>query len=260
MTLYSITLSSEMKALMKAFEQKIQQIAKAMASAQVQQKIQQFPEWLVNFDERVAEIQKEIKSITEKLARRGWYPSNEMDLPFAYAIETAFNGENVGRVDEMMSQFVSKRLGKLNGLFAEKFPDRASILSSAIEAHRLDQYTLSVPIFLIQAEGICLDIFGVKLYSKSKKKNGYPLVAEKIEQLDLDKFTAAFLHPLTEPLGISASEDYRSDYPDCLNRHLILHGIDVGYNSQTNSLKALSLLEYVATILCDAKNDIAPQT
>ena len=36
---------------------------------------------------------------------------------------------------------------------------------------------------------------------------------------------------------------------DYLNRHMVLHGEDCDYGSETNSLKAISLINFVASVL-----------
>lgn len=250
MTPYKIRLPPEFHAVIETFERTANQINELLASPQFQQKMQQIAETLTSFPERMEALHEEIRLITSELARRGWYPSNEMNLPFAYAVKEAFNTKNGENVDELMSKFVRSRIEALRSLFVEKFQSRSPAISSAINAHFAGQYFLSVPVFLIQAEGICVEEFTVKLYSTDK---GYPVLAKALEQLGFDDFTAALLYPLMKPMGISQSEKYRKHYPDCLNRHEILHGIDSSYGTEINSLKALSLLEYVATILLDAK-------
>jgi hypothetical protein len=40
-------------------------------------------------------------------------------------------------------------------------------------------------------------------------------------------------------------------YPEVLNRHEILHGVDVAYPSKRNSLKAISLLAYLVTMVAE---------
>jgi len=52
-------------------------------------------------------------------------------------------------------------------------------------------------------------------------------------------------------LPISASEHERGDAFVGLNRHQVLHGESTQYGTEMNSLKAISLLNYVAHILTD---------
>jgi hypothetical protein len=52
-------------------------------------------------------------------------------------------------------------------------------------------------------------------------------------------------------LPISANQQERKIYPEVLNRHEILHGVDVAYPSKRNSLKAISLLAYLVTMVAE---------
>ena len=42
------------------------------------------------------------------------------------------------------------------------------ILSAAFKAHTAKEYELSIPVLLIQAEGICQDILSVKLFQEER--------------------------------------------------------------------------------------------
>jgi len=50
-------------------------------------------------------------------------------------------------------------------------------------------------------------------------------------------------------LPISASQNERDDKFNELNRHQVLHGESTSYDSEINSLKAISLINYLAQVL-----------
>lgn len=164
MTPYKIQLAPEFQAISKAIQQSMRKFEK---------KMQEIAEMVESFSKRIGEIPDEITPTISKLAHRGWYPSNEMDLPFIYAIDKAFNAENGKEVDKLMAQFVSGRVDALHEQLASRFQSRSPAISSSIGAHLAGQYFLSVPLFLIQAEGICVETFGVKL--SQLKIRGIPL-------------------------------------------------------------------------------------
>jgi len=60
---------------------------------------------------------------------------------------------------------------------------------------------------------------------------------------------AALLSPLAQILPISASQRERQDGTTALNRHMVLHGESLDYGTKANSLKAISLINYVTQIL-----------
>lgn len=64
------------------------------------------------------------------------------------------------------------------------------------------EYELSVPVFLIQADGVCQELLGTQLFGR---RGGQPVTAHAIKGLGLDYgwFEAALLHPLSLPLPIT---------------------------------------------------------
>ena len=57
------------------------------------------------------------------------------------------------------------------------------------------------------------------------------------------------LSPLAESLSISMSKHERPEGFDGLNRHMVLHGESLDYDTRENSLKAISLIGYVGRVL-----------
>jgi len=67
-----------------------------------------------------------------------------------------------------------------------------------------------------------------------------------VEQVASDSYRAALLSPLAQTLPIGASEHERKEGFNELNRHMVLHGESLEYGSKTNSLKAISLVNYAS--------------
>lgn len=99
---------------------------------------------------------------------------------------------------------------------------------------------------LAQADGICKEMLNEYLFLKHKKK---PRTAIYVEQVASNTFRAAILSPLAQTLPIGASEHERDKGFSELNRHMVLHGESLDYGTKTNSLKAISLINYVAHVL-----------
>ncbi len=87
---------------------------------------------------------------------------------------------------------------------------------------------------------------GQYLFMKKDKK---PLTALYVEQALADSFQAALLSPLAQTLPINASEKDRPKGTDALNRHEVLHGIALDYDTAINSHKAVSLVNYVTSVV-----------
>ena len=126
---------------------------------------------------------------------------------------------------------------------------RMHLLRAGVEAHLRGDYACSVPTLLPQAEGIVLDCYrGVKELELAKCD---VLVRRLLSSGDdedalarVDRLVREFyLGQVLESIG------RRDEVPDGLNRHVILHGRDVAYDTKANSLKALILVDYLSQSL-----------
>jgi hypothetical protein len=191
----------------------------------------------------------ELQQLIPLLADRGWFVSDEIPVSILPYLKKQFELKNLGRVDECMANCIREVAPSILSSAIKDFPRRTEILSAAFKAYDAKEYALSIPILLIQAEGICQDILSVKLFSKKK---GVPVTKSALEPLPNDPLTEAMLSPLMTGCGITANENERQEYPNAFNRHEILHGIDVEYASEINALKAISLLGYMVTAVAEA--------
>lgn len=162
-----------------------------------------------------------------------------------------------------MKQFARTRFDTVLQQIETLWPNRLPIIRDAIEAHRQHKFTLSVPVFLAQADGICSEIFQSFLFTKWKGD-----LAKKLEKLSPDQRNIIlsdrelFLRPLADAMidalrsesSLQVSTSTRdkkrkteSDYGP-LNRHGVLHGIDLDYNTESNSLRGLLLIDYLIQI------------
>ena len=180
------------------------------------------------------------------LGQNGWYISLDMEISATYEVFRQLEDGKLNEVDESMCAFYEERLDEIEKQLIESFPHRSHILDSAFTAHQRAEYELAVPVFLSQADGICLELTDFQLY---RRKEGQPTTAGFVEQLAADSIIKVLLEPLRVPLPITASLKERNDYPCALNRHQILHGQSVDYGTKTNSYKAISLLHYVYSVL-----------
>ena len=116
---------------------------------------------------------------------------------------------------------------------------------------------MSVPAFLIQADGICFDLINKQLYSKRKN---IPALNEYAKSIASNALQSALLYPLTQPLPITASASERAEDFNELNRHQVIHGESIDYDTEINSLKAISLLSYVSCVLSQDEEDDFTET
>jgi hypothetical protein len=194
------------------------------------------------------EIEERLKTNLMLLAKRGWYLNGEMSLRLINIIGDEINKGKYVNADKYMRYYFDENYRTIKKNILTEFSNRSKILKKAFRAHERKEYSLSVPIFLIQADGICYESAKVSLYSKEKKK---PKIAYVIESLNVGNYTSAMLLPISRNIPLYANENERTepDYPKgSLNRNQVLHGETIDYGNKINSYKAISLLSYVSLI------------
>ena len=193
---------------------------------------------------------KELPVRTQKailiLAEHGWYLDFKFPFSYLWTLQDALTSGYTLEVEEALIQHFEKQLPEIEDNILARFPRRGHIISSAFKAHRQEEYFLSIPVLLIQIDGICKDVTGEYFFMRKKKK---PRTAVYAKQTDKTRFKNALLSPLANVTPICASEHEREDGFDLLNRHTVLHGESLDYGSKVNGLKAISLINYVAQVL-----------
>ncbi|MDV5036579.1 hypothetical protein [Vibrio diabolicus] len=186
------------------------------------------------------------------MAQHGWYLDFNMSLPSLWEIKTAILSGEIDDVEKAFVNYFESQLNEIENSFNSQFPNRAHIVTSALKAHRRGEYFLSIPVLLAQTDGICKEVVDQYLFMKKDKK---PQTAIYVEQIAADTYKAALLSPLASSTPIGASQYEREDGFNLLNRHMVLHGESLDYGSKVNSLKAISLINYVSQAL-DTNADI----
>ena len=196
------------------------------------------------------ELPNHIQEALLLLGENGWYLDLEMSLPTLWHLKEILDEGNLLKAENTLVEYFENRLSEIEKSILEKFPCRKHLLKAAFNAHRREEYCLSIPIFLAQTDGICKEAVGQCLFMKSNRK---PQTAIYVDQIANDTFMAALLSPLAKTLPINASENERPRRFNGLNRHMVLHGESLDYGSKVNSLKAISLVNYVSC-LTDTSN------
>lgn len=205
-----------------------------------------FAEIVADMASAFAKLPGELRPAMRSLADLGWFPSGKMGMSEIHAFRQFCDSGNKGAVDNAMTDWLRSEMPEIRKRLTNRFPHRNSILEAAFAAHESGQYELSIPVFLIQVEGMCQEVLGTKLFSTTK---GVPVTRESTEALSRMELSEVLLLPLREPHGLTASKTSRGNWPDAPNRHEILHGISTDYATPINSYKAISLLEYFCTFV-----------
>ena len=149
-----------------------------------------------------------------------------------------------------------------------EFESRKHIIEQALTAHRQKLYAASIPTLLSQVEGIANHIVHTtEKLPKSGKKAKLGKTTQVIKHLleitsedggeesFLDVLRYVHMHAAEQFITeVSYEEtDFTSEYErlrkrTALNRHAILHGIQIHYPSALNSLRCFLLLDYLDTL------------
>jgi hypothetical protein len=190
------------------------------------------------------DVAPRLREASTILASRAWFVTPDVPLRTLWGLVAAHKAGDFNTVDKVMTALVHRDLKNIERQTLEAFPARARILKAAFKAHLKKCYELSIPAMLAQADGMCFDLFGAKLYTRRK---GVPVTAEKIDALNRSEFEKSILEPLRISSALSASDNEAKLQPDVLSRHLVLHGISIDYATELNAYRAISLLAFLAT-------------
>ncbi|NTV09036.1 MAG: hypothetical protein HGA81_10620 [Chlorobium limicola] len=206
------------------------------------------------------ELQINLKGLPPKiqealilLAKHGWFLDLKMSVPFLLELKKGIEKDNLQDSENTLIRFFDDRLDQIESAIIKRCPDREKIINAAISAHRREEYVLSIPVMLAQADGICKEVTSEYFFMK-RRNDKKPRTATYVQDVTADTFRAAFLSPLSENLPICMSEKERDTEFNELNRHMVLHGESIDYGTKINSLKAISFVNYVAQMLkpdCD---------
>ena len=192
-----------------------------------------------------------------ELAKKGWFISgysyqSEIDK-FLNSIRD-ITSDNINEIDSMASFFIKDSIDNYIEEVIKNNKRRANIIIDAFTAHKNGSYNLSVPVFIAQTDGICKEKTGVNLFNQfdfSKFAKNCSMI-HKLKETPLsekigDIFVGFFVFQEDTPTGndLFLSEGKSNPRPEGfnrLNRHLVMHGEDINYGTEINSLKALSLL------------------
>ena len=234
--------------------------------------VQQFGQWTKAISEHLApvlasmavafrELPPRLQSALLTLGESGWYLDGEWGLSELWQLEQLLLDGRAAEVDAILTKHYEDRLEAIEGFLVAALPKRKKILQAAFAAHRRGEFELSVPVLLAQTDGACLDITRYQFFIKA---SGKPQVALYVADVALDAFSEAMLSPLTNVLPVNASEKDRDSRVKAqglatwqqLNRHQVLHGESTDYATQVNSLKVVSLINYLVGAL--ARDGMAP--
>lgn len=222
----------------------------------------------VNFEPFLKKLEEQRKNLNKTMqltSEQGWFfnwvsPSEQT----AQLWESLRIAQNPDEIDRVMLEHHELHWDYYLARLSEIYPMRKNVIGAAVNAHKNygpEGYSLSIPVFLAQADGILSEITGITMAmareNKSELKKGSKWVQDQIgEDPWANDFLVAILRLHT--LDILKSEDARKADStksgknfNALNRHQVMHGEVSDYGNVLNSTKAFSFLIYVALHIPD---------
>lgn len=194
------------------------------------------------------------------LLDQGWYVTYRFPVHLMIRFDELLQAANHEEVDRLMCDLAREGMEEVENSLRARFPHREPILTDAFHAHRERKYTLSIPVFLAQIDGIGCEVLGVpqqffkdpeRWQALDEKLGAFTFCGQPYVPMGVQQ---EILAPLREKWSLATNtkdrEARRASKPwfGPLNRHGVLHGLDVNYPSEENSLRCVTLLEYLIDV------------
>ncbi|TXK71904.1 hypothetical protein [Mesonia sp. K4-1] len=206
--------------------------------------------WL--FDEDIKKqfehLNKEkVQMVIYKAATYGWY-IDDFSVNSEIKINNCLKLIYANLPDKLnlyFSNYYNKKLTKIQENLSKKYTLRSEIINEAFYAHKSGLFHSSICLFITLIDGICNDKMDSKFFINKKF---LPEIKYKLENKEI-KYSDFLLSPINKKATINGWEKELHNFPVRLNRHEIIHGVDVNYGNELNSLKLISTLSYIDFIV-----------
>jgi len=242
--------------------------------SEVFEELSKYSEGIGNIFKSIEEIglqtSKAFKKIPEELSysqreylfEEAWYLSEDLPINYPRLINDLIDKNDFKKLEKLLINYSNSKIPEIREKVGKYFPKRLKIIKDALNAHKKNIYTLSIPILLIQAEGICKEIINITPFINVESRKNYlkmqKKINEKLNKLEIngvsvraDSITGIFLEYLLSETDTNRSrksiikqKEKNKKYKP-LNRDYILHGDDFKYANEKNSCKAISFLNYI---------------
>lgn len=185
------------------------------------------------------------REISEKLVTQGWFLNPYLKIPVAdKAADDLIT-------DEYNIRLLEANLEDIEQLVAGRFPERKQFLKRGFELHRKGDYISSIPVMIMQIDGIFRTLTQKELFSTNKGRKA-SVWLDDLEASGRQGIAHAILDPLRRDIYFGSNFQKALEFPAMISRNRILHGDDLSYHTLTNSFKVISLLLYICSFVYDA--------
>jgi hypothetical protein len=199
--------------------------------------------------EAISELPAALQQAIFTLMHRGWFFDPSMPLAQWWTVHNMIAVGKIIEADQFMAKHFESRMNEIEAQLSSALPHRAPKFKSGFAAHRRGEYDLSILAFLSQADGVCNELRGGHFFLVDKYTR-LPEAAEYAASFEENPLERIVHMALTAKLPIQVQMSKRASVGlDLLNRHAVMHGESLDHDTKENSLRAISLLNYVALSL-----------
>lgn len=219
----------------------------------------EFPELMKKFSNPFKNIADAFKVIEEKtpnslleLSRFGWYVDLSMLPREPIELAEKLKEGDINYVDSYLTEYYSNSITEIKKKLIKNHPARITLIKEAFKTYQAGSYSSSIVLFLTQIDGICYDRAKKMYFTNNRALIRKRIYIPEIEG-ELNKLTNGIIQLLIKPIGeptlINEATKNLSKYSERLNRHEIIHGIDIEYGTYIKNLKIISLISYFSDII-----------
>ncbi|WDD90328.1 hypothetical protein Bsp3421_000153 (plasmid) [Burkholderia sp. FERM BP-3421] len=176
------------------------------------------------------------------MSREGWYVDGKMGVTRPRIFKTHMDDGKPAEAEALMVEHFTRRCAGIHAEMVAAYPARRAILDQAFAAHANGQYLLSIPTLLTQVDGICADALQASFFLRGDRQKAI----REMKVRAGSGLALAYLAPLDTDMSIAMSESSRPADFSALNRHMVLHGESTDHGTLANSLRTISLLNFIA--------------
>ncbi len=174
----------------------------------------------------------------------GWFLDKDLFTSYYWIIKNGLNEENKEEIENELIAHFRKKINDIEKNIKKNYPHRTKIISAVFKAHKRGEYELSVPVLLTQIDGMCNESLSQSLFLTNNGKLATDeSLSKESEKIYAFGFFAVFRNILPIQKG-KKERDKTIDFCE-LNRHVVLHGLATDYATEKNSLKLISLINYI---------------
>lgn len=199
----------------------------------------------------LAKLPEQLQVVVLAMAARGWFFDHRASMAHYWRAHDLIQAGDLAAADELMAKHFEARLETIERELCERLPHRAKKIRTALAAHRRDEFDLAILALLAQADGVCKELRGGHFFLMDRATRR-PETDPYAKANSTTVFNQVLHLALVEQIPLKHQMKKR-DAVDAglLNRHAVMHGESLDFDTKMNSLRALSLLNYVALALDD---------